>query len=230
MITTEKIYTLFICVFAAQFPLFLLSFPCSEYFVINLSTNEDDDVTTSVLDPELDRTEYHEETIHLQEGQGASTVAEPSLKRELELANKPKVITTVDKLRELIPSVCKVCAEVVCVNEKMSGAVMVIQWNCSNGHSNCWNSSEVLTVKNNQKVYVNNIQLSAAILLSGNNFGKVELFAKFLNLQSISESVFYRIQKLYCFPAIQKMWNDVKKCCSWLFVQLRGHNCRRWEK
>ena len=93
----------------------------------------------------------------------------------------------------------------------MSSAVVTIQWNCTNGHADSWTSSEVLAVKSNQKVYVNNVQLSAAILLSGNNFQKFNLFAKFLGLSSISESLFYRVQKLYCQPAIQNMWSNVKE-------------------
>ena len=93
----------------------------------------------------------------------------------------------------------------------MSSAVVTIQWNCTNGHADSWTSSEVLAFKGNQKVYVNNVQLSAAILLSGNNFQKFNLFAKFLGLSSISESLFYRVQKLYCQPAIQNMWSNVKE-------------------
>ena len=115
-----------------------------------------------------------------------------------------------DKVKELIPKACKVCGEAVSVSDSRSGAVLIIKWNCANGHVDYWTSSEVLTVKNNQKVYVNNVQLSAAILLSGNNFIKFELFSKFLGLANISETLFYRVQKLYCSPAIQNMWGQVK--------------------
>ena len=78
----------------------------------------------------------------------------------------------------------------------MSGAVLAIQWNCCHEHSNSWILSEVLTVKNNQKVYVNNVQLSAAILQSGNNFAKFELLAKFLVLSSISETLLQNTETL----------------------------------
>jgi len=64
--------------------------------------------------------------------------------------------------------------------------------------------------KKNQIAYVNNLQPLAAILLSGNNFTKFDLLAKFLSLETISESVFYKSQKLYCCPAIQNMWANVK--------------------
>ena len=59
-------------------------------------------------------------------------------------------------------------------------------------------------------MFVNNVQLAAAVLLSGNNCQKINLLAKFFGLQFISETIFYRIQKLYCFPAVQTMWVDVK--------------------
>ena len=78
-------------------------------------------------------------------------------------------------------------------------------------HFVTWASSDVLTVRNNQKVYVNNFQMAATILLSRNNFLKFSLLSKFLGLEIISERLFYRIQKLYCCPSIKGMWNDVKK-------------------
>ena len=129
---------------------------------------------------------------------------EEPVKRELGLSNKQKVIVTVDKLRELIPGICKVCREAITVTENISGAVLSIKWNCCNGHSDSWSSYDVLTVKKNQIVCM------AAILLSGNNFTKFDLLAKFLSLETISESVFYKSQKLHCCPAIQNMWANVK--------------------
>lgn len=130
-------------------------------------------------------------------------------KRELDLGNKQKIIATVDKVKEVIPKTCKVCDEAVSVSGSRSGAVLIIRWNCANGHVDYWTLSEVLTVKNNQEVFVNNVQLPAAMLLSGNNFTMFELLSKFLGLGNISETLFYRVQ-LYCAPAIQNMWGKVK--------------------
>ena len=39
---------------------------------------------------------------------------------------------------------------------------------------------------------------------------KFSLLSKFLGLEIISETLFYRIQKLYCCPSIKSMWNEVK--------------------
>ena len=208
---------------------FFFFFGFSEFFVVDFHNDdisaaqprEDSDATVSVLSPELDKSAYHEQTVTLLEETAAHTPIEEKLaavyvkgdpiRRELDMGQKQKVIATVEKIKELIPKTCQVCGETVSTSHNMSGAVLAIQWNCSNGHSNSWISSEVLTVKNNQKVYVNNVQLSAAILLSGNNFAMFELLAKFLGLSSISETLFYRIQKLYCCPAVQNMWNQVKE-------------------
>ncbi len=55
-------------------------------------------------------------------------------------------------------------------------------------------------------VLSNNFQTAAAVLLSGNNFTKIEKFANFLGLSFISASTFFRVQKLYCLPAIEERW------------------------
>ena len=138
---------------------------------------EDNDETMSFIEPEMDKNEYHEETVV---GGNSSPGAGPQLfqkvlanvyaheepvKRELRLSNKQKVIVTVDKLRELIPGICKVCEEAITVIENLSGAVLPIKWNCCNGHSDSWSSSDVLTVKNNQKVFVNNCIFNTMLLV-----------------------------------------------------------------
>lgn len=208
-------------------------------FVVDFETPEgsiqpvdDADATVTVMNPEQDKTSYHEETVITEEVvantetlQTTETLQsklkkgyanEANMKRELDHSQQQKVIATLDKVKELIPKLCKVCGETVSIQHTMSGAVAIIDWKCTNGHADSWTSSEVLTVKNNQKVYVNNVQLSAAILLSGKNFQKFNLLANFLGLSSISESLFYRVQKLYCCPAIKSMWSDVKEA-------LHGH-------
>ena len=194
-------------------------------FVVDFDTpkgsihpDDDADATVTMINPELDKTSYHEETVITEQATGSTETLQTTetlqsilkqvygnveeVKRELELSQKQKVIATLDKVMELIPKQCKICGEIFTVQHTMSGAVVTIQWNCTNGHADSWTSSEVLAVKSNQKVYVNNVQLSAAILLRGNNFQKFNLFAKFLGLSSISESLFYRVQNL---------WSNVKE-------------------
>uniref|UniRef100_K1QRS2 DUF659 domain-containing protein n=1 Tax=Magallana gigas TaxID=29159 RepID=K1QRS2_MAGGI len=48
--------------------------------------------------------------------------------------------------------------------------------------------------------------LSASILFSGNNFSKIELFARFLKLAFPGQSTFTRLQKRYLVPAVDELW------------------------
>ena len=84
-------------------------------------------------------------------------------KRELDLSKKPKVLVAVDKIKELFPETCHACGGAISLKQTMSGAVLTLQWNCDSGHFGTWASADVLTVRNNQKVYVNNFQMAAAI-------------------------------------------------------------------
>lgn len=62
-----------------------------------------------------------------------------------------------------------------------------------------------------QKVYVNTVVLAASIFLTGNNFSKVALFSKCLNMGFILNATFDRIQRLYAIPTVQTFWSDMKK-------------------
>jgi hypothetical protein len=55
-------------------------------------------------------------------------------------------------------------------------------------------------------MYVNNIQMAAAVLLSGGNYGKVKRLAADMNLAFISDSTYFRIQRLYLLPAVNEWW------------------------
>ena len=48
----------------------------------------------------------------------------------------------------------------------------------------------------------NNLLLASSLFLSGNNYAKIRLFSRFLNLRFISESTFYRLQQLYICPSV----------------------------
>lgn len=55
------------------------------------------------------------------------------------------------------------------------------------------------------------LMLSSSIVLSGNNYGKIKLLAKHMNLSMITEPTFYRYQRLYVFPAVLEYWEDLVK-------------------
>ena len=81
------------------------------------------------------------------------------------------------------------------------GCTLELWWSCSSGHKGKWCSSEKYA-----GMYANNLQFSAAVLLSGNNYGKIETMSRFLGLAHPSKASFLRAQKFYCIPAIEEWW------------------------
>lgn len=123
-------------------------------------------------------------------------------KEEMHFANERKVICTLD----LLLDVFKTCQKPGCKNDctvkyHLLGPSVVINWTCSSGHKGRFESSRDVN-----ELKSNNLQTAASILLSGNNFAKIEKMAKFLGLSFISESTFYRLQRLYFVPAINEWW------------------------
>jgi len=82
------------------------------------------------------------------------------------------------------------------------GPTVVINWTCTHGHKGKFSSS-----KDINDMYANNLQVAASILLSGNNFSKIERMCSFLGLSFFSDSTFYGMQRLYLVPCINEWWN-----------------------
>ena len=93
------------------------------------------------------------------------------------------------------------CSSQCKVRSKSVGCTQEIWWTCQNRHKGKWSSSEKYG-----GLYSNNLQFSAAVLLSGNNYSKVELLSRFLALACPSKASFFRVQKFYCIPAIEEWW------------------------
>lgn len=91
------------------------------------------------------------------------------------------------------------------VEERFIGCCLKIVWRCSNGHVGDWHSSEQL-----KNVYVDNIMVAASLLLSGNNFSKLSLFAKSLELAFLGSSTYHKYQKVYLAPQVQFWWHNMQ--------------------
>jgi hypothetical protein len=92
------------------------------------------------------------------------------------------------------------------VQESFVECSLKIIWQCRNGHSGTWHSSEIL-----KKVYVNNILMAASLLFSGNNITKISLFAKCFELGFFSTSTFQKYQKHYLVQQIHSFWTGMQK-------------------
>ena len=93
------------------------------------------------------------------------------------------------------------CSNVPQVKHHFVGTTVVVTTRCQAGHIFKFASSREVN-----GLYVNNLQSAASILLSGNNFAKINRMAEFLGMPFLSESTYYRMQRLYLFPAVEEWW------------------------
>ena len=78
---------------------------------------------------------------------------------------------------------------------------------CEDGHEvNRWSSSPMLP----NGVYSANLQAVSSVVVSGNNFAKIALFAKFLGLAFPGSSSFYRIQNKCVVPVVDRYWANMR--------------------
>ena len=115
---------------------------------------------------------------------------------------KERIISEVQENLNLFERNCQIkgcVGQCSVVNKKSEGGILIVSWNCTEGHNGMWQSSSVLGVKRGQKVYAATILLAASIVVSGNNFDKLSMLMKFLNLSFLSESTFSQFQST-CDP------------------------------
>ena len=67
-----------------------------------------------------------------------------------------------------------------------------------------WCSQPVM----NRGMHAGDLLLSSSILLSGNNFQKINMMAQFFRLPIVGKNSFYKIQRSYLIPAIDEYWID----------------------
>lgn len=76
---------------------------------------------------------------------------------------------------------------------------------CDSGHIiHTWCSQPLL----NRRVHSGDFLTSVAVLTSGNNFGKLALWAQHLNLKFPSPTTFHKIQRHYIIPTIDTHWEE----------------------
>lgn len=141
-------------------------------------------------------------------------VSDEDMQSFLDFVKADRVVVEVDKIVELLEGQC---SEAGCngsrkvVDKKLEGGVLLLTHKCSKGHGGVWSSSSVLGERRGQKVYVSSVLLASSVLVSGNNFEKISLLARSMNLHFVSSTTFARIQSLYALPSIREMWNRMKE-------------------
>lgn len=138
-----------------------------------------------------------------------------SAKNMLTYANMPRVIVTIEKLKELKGETCremqndKICGSVITYSSNEKGSVSILSWSCARGHSGIWRSSEVLKVTKNNNVYVNDILIPAAVVLSGNHYYKFSNLCQAMNLQIPSGQSYLNSQKHFIMPTVIELWDQM---------------------
>ena len=76
--------------------------------------------------------------------------------------------------------------------------MVTVTANCLNEHSISWQSQPLIN-----GTAAGNVLIPAAILFSGNTYKHTEGFARHLNFQFISSSLYYTTQTTILFPVVQ---------------------------
>lgn len=124
------------------------------------------------------------------------------------VACSERVICVLGNLLELAGKKCRRpnCFSVCNMSHKFSGCTLIITGVCQQGHYFQWTSSHAINNKSGSTVHEDNMLFSIAVVLSGNNFQKIERFSNTLGLHVISRSTFHMYQRLYICPGIEHFY------------------------
>ena len=132
------------------------------------------------------------------------------MKDEYKVVQEKKFICSLDLLLELLQLRCHIpgCQAKPSIQYHFVGVTLVVNCvcNCLLGYNYRFCSSQKLN-----DIYANNLQTAASILLSGNNFSKIERMARFLNLEFISSSTYHRFQRVYLLPEVNDWLSWIRK-------------------
>ena len=117
-----------------------------------------------------------------------------------------QIICMLGKLLELAGRKCREsnCSSCYTIKHKFSGYTVIISGVCQQGHQFQWTSSCTIGKSCGNAVHKDNILFAMAIVLSGNNFQKIENLARILQLHVISRTTFHMYQWLYICRGIEK--------------------------
>ncbi|OCT64446.1 uncharacterized protein rpusd1.L isoform X1 [Xenopus laevis] len=98
-------------------------------------------------------------------------------------------------------------AHIVELEKHIKGSWLSVFGRCYKGHHfHLWDSQPVVG-----DIALGNLLSSAAVLFSGSGFYKVEEMSQLLGLQLISYDTYYKYQRMFLFPTIDKHWQYERK-------------------
>ena len=87
--------------------------------------------------------------------------------------------------------------------EKSVGSMIVIVSKCKNGHIRSWTSQQC-----DGQMPWGNMLCAAGTLFTGSNPARIDSFFKHLGIQYMSLRTYYKIQKFYLAPAVNRCWEN----------------------
>ena len=142
-----------------------------------------------------------------------------------------RVLCSIQKIMELLGTDCRTtgCDRICRFSYFQSGCCLTIQGLCSNGHTFTWHSSDTQVNKKGSRIFEDNLLVASSIVLSGNNFSKLETFFQFLGLKMLSRTTFHTYQRLFICPGITHFYDteQVTKSCTSKCDTHNIINCRK---
>ena len=180
------------------------------------SWEEEDETTPShAAESPVEADETLEESVKV--ALHSISVVPPELSYFELLYRKERVVVEMEKLCDLFEGGCHIegcTGKMSVVSKLVEAGVVQLFWRCSMKHTGVWESSSVLGTRGNQKVYSSTVLMSSAVTATGNNFDKILLMMKFLNLNFISKATFSHVQSLSLVPVVKELWCTVRGCLS----------------
>ena len=96
----------------------------------------------------------------------------------------------------------------ISIKYHITGCAISIICTCSNHHQFAWKSSDKLISQAQGQIYVDNIHFASALILSGNHYKKIEMFAQLFGLQIIKRSSYHMYQRNLICPAVDTFYRS----------------------
>lgn len=154
---------------------------------------EDSDSDTSIYEPEEDSDSGSDIDMAMDDNSTAATSSSTPHKKFIVFQSALLTLFTV----------CQICQESAQgIIKSIVGTLVIIEQACSAcGHKRLWHSQPYFG-----RFPAGNIQLSAAILFTGNSVRKVLRLLNHLDISTISNRTFYRHQLRFLHPSIMALW------------------------
>lgn len=120
-----------------------------------------------------------------------------------------RVICSLPKIMDLFSNTkCRYanCNSLCDVNYTTSGCCIIVRVKCLAGHMFQWQSSDTVANQTHATMFADNLHFSTAVVLSGNNYHKIKMFADIFGLCIPCSSAFHAYQRHYICPGVNDFY------------------------